>query len=228
MFSKTMEFCNKGMVWADPLPPSYGQRPYFYIFFLLDPSLRETLANVLRGMQRVWGGCKDLQELWQSTIRSRRRTLGSIHCRLLTMLTPAISVTTIRRAGICDVDTALYITPRNLNLINKYNSSRLCAQYSTVQYSTVHYSTVQYSTVQYSTVQYSTVQYSTIQYSTVQYSTVYKLGRYKFKQKFNEISYLFVLFAVSLLTLFWNYISYHNVTTICVTTMLLQYLLPQC
>ena len=28
-----MEFCNKGMVRADPLPPSYGQRPYFYIFF---------------------------------------------------------------------------------------------------------------------------------------------------------------------------------------------------
>ena len=27
--TKTMEFCNKGMVRADPLPPSYGQRPYF-------------------------------------------------------------------------------------------------------------------------------------------------------------------------------------------------------
>ena len=24
---KTMEFCNKGMVRADPPPPSYGQRP---------------------------------------------------------------------------------------------------------------------------------------------------------------------------------------------------------
>ena len=28
-----MEFCNKGMVQADPLPPSYGQRPYFDRFF---------------------------------------------------------------------------------------------------------------------------------------------------------------------------------------------------
>ena len=28
-----MEFCNKGMVRADPLPPSYGQRPYFDHFF---------------------------------------------------------------------------------------------------------------------------------------------------------------------------------------------------
>ena len=38
-FKKTIEFCNKGMVRADPPPPpSYGQRPHFYIF--LDPSLR--------------------------------------------------------------------------------------------------------------------------------------------------------------------------------------------
>ena len=43
MISKTMEFCNKGMVWADPLPPSYGQRPYFYICFLLDPSLNKVV-----------------------------------------------------------------------------------------------------------------------------------------------------------------------------------------
>ena len=28
-----MEFCNKGMVQANPLPPSYGQRPYFDRFF---------------------------------------------------------------------------------------------------------------------------------------------------------------------------------------------------
>ena len=27
-----MEFCNKGMVWADPPLHSYGQIPYFYIF----------------------------------------------------------------------------------------------------------------------------------------------------------------------------------------------------
>ena len=46
MFSKTMEFCNKGMVWADPLPPSYGQRPYFYIFFLLDPSLTQSFVKL--------------------------------------------------------------------------------------------------------------------------------------------------------------------------------------
>ena len=30
------------MVRADPLPPSYGQRPYFYIF--LDPSLTYVLV----------------------------------------------------------------------------------------------------------------------------------------------------------------------------------------
>ena len=34
MFKKTMEFCNKGMVQTNPLPPSYGQRPYFDCFFL--------------------------------------------------------------------------------------------------------------------------------------------------------------------------------------------------
>ena len=34
MFSKTMEFCNKGMIWTDPPPPPrYGQRPYFDHFF---------------------------------------------------------------------------------------------------------------------------------------------------------------------------------------------------
>ena len=32
-----MKFCNKGMVQADPFPPSYGQRPYFYIFFWTFP-----------------------------------------------------------------------------------------------------------------------------------------------------------------------------------------------
>ena len=41
-----MEFCNKGMVRADPLPPSYGQRPYFYIFFLLDPSLTQLFVKL--------------------------------------------------------------------------------------------------------------------------------------------------------------------------------------
>ena len=69
MFKKTMEFCNKGMVQANPLPPSYGQRPYFDCFFW-DPSLsyfttnfttnfpwhflylRETQANVLRGLRQ--------------------------------------------------------------------------------------------------------------------------------------------------------------------------------
>ena len=49
MFSKTMEFCNKGMVQVDPLPPSYGQRPYFYIFFLLDPSLRRGEGGLTEG-----------------------------------------------------------------------------------------------------------------------------------------------------------------------------------
>ena len=34
-----MEFCNKGMVRADPLPPSYGQRLYFDHFIFWDPSL---------------------------------------------------------------------------------------------------------------------------------------------------------------------------------------------
>ena len=49
-----MEFCNKGMVQADPLPPSYGQRPYFYIFFLLDPSLRDKRNfDLKRYTQRV-------------------------------------------------------------------------------------------------------------------------------------------------------------------------------
>ena len=38
MFSKTMEYCNKGMVRVDPLPPSYEQRSYF-LHFLLNPSL---------------------------------------------------------------------------------------------------------------------------------------------------------------------------------------------
>ena len=28
-----MTFCNKGVVQADPLPPSCGQSPHFYIFF---------------------------------------------------------------------------------------------------------------------------------------------------------------------------------------------------
>ena len=28
-----MTLCNKGVVQADPLPPSCGQRPHFYIFF---------------------------------------------------------------------------------------------------------------------------------------------------------------------------------------------------
>ena len=45
MFSKTMEFCNKGMVRADPLPPSYGQRPYFDHFIFWDPSLREAITE---------------------------------------------------------------------------------------------------------------------------------------------------------------------------------------
>ena len=35
-----MEFCNKGMVRDDPLPPSYGQRPYFDHFIFWDPFLR--------------------------------------------------------------------------------------------------------------------------------------------------------------------------------------------
>ena len=30
---KTIQFCNKGVVWADP-PPRCGQRPHFYIFFV--------------------------------------------------------------------------------------------------------------------------------------------------------------------------------------------------
>ena len=33
MFNKTMTFCKEGVVQADPPPPSYGQRPHFYIFF---------------------------------------------------------------------------------------------------------------------------------------------------------------------------------------------------
>ena len=33
MFKKTMKFCNKGVVRADPpSPPSYGQRPHFFFF----------------------------------------------------------------------------------------------------------------------------------------------------------------------------------------------------
>ena len=47
-----MEFCNKGMVWADPLPPSYGQRPYFYIFYFWDPSLIHVMKN--SGQSDVW------------------------------------------------------------------------------------------------------------------------------------------------------------------------------
>ena len=38
-----MEFCNKGMVQADP-HPSYGQRPYFYIFW--DPSLSLEICKI--------------------------------------------------------------------------------------------------------------------------------------------------------------------------------------
>ena len=44
IFLKTMVFCNKGVVQADPPPPSYGQRPYFYLLFL-DPSLNKLLSN---------------------------------------------------------------------------------------------------------------------------------------------------------------------------------------
>ena len=42
-----MEFCNKGMVQADPLPPSYGQRPYFDHFIFWDPSLMSVLLYYL-------------------------------------------------------------------------------------------------------------------------------------------------------------------------------------
>ena len=37
MFSKTMEFCNKGMVRADPLPPQLWSKTIFLHFFSFGP-----------------------------------------------------------------------------------------------------------------------------------------------------------------------------------------------
>ena len=44
---KTMEFCNKGMVWDDPLPPVMVK--YHIFAFFWDPSLTN-----LRKYQDVW------------------------------------------------------------------------------------------------------------------------------------------------------------------------------
>ena len=44
MFSKTMEFCNKGMVRADPPPPVMVKDHKITVFFW-DPSLREITVN---------------------------------------------------------------------------------------------------------------------------------------------------------------------------------------
>ena len=41
MFSKTMEFCNKGMVRADPPPPPVMVKDHKMTVFFGDPSLRD-------------------------------------------------------------------------------------------------------------------------------------------------------------------------------------------
>ena len=78
-----MEFCNKGMVRADPLPPSYGQRPYFYIFFLLDPSLSlRWVQSQLVGFEPIRGQGQSIIHLSKQSMSILVRHLqGSVICK---------------------------------------------------------------------------------------------------------------------------------------------------
>ena len=45
MFKKTMEFCNKGMVRADPPPPPVMVKDHKFTFFFFDPSLSNIFGS---------------------------------------------------------------------------------------------------------------------------------------------------------------------------------------
>ena len=53
MFKKTMTFCNKGVVRADPPPPQLWSKTTFLHFFW-DPSLSVSYTLVSENIMQVW------------------------------------------------------------------------------------------------------------------------------------------------------------------------------